>query len=366
MWRSVFLHEFLDHRLDNYQALPGTASHSLSLTSEADGSQTVAIHPGAAFEHRLSAPLQEVIGISCRVRLMYPLNPLGQMFPVMQLGSNAELLLWPETHPLPGERHIRALVRVFVGGQFKNLGNVELPVTQFEELRFDWHTSGQARILMNGRLVAYHNALAPGAVLGVDRVVFGMPGQPPGPPLYRVARVFVRLLERPDALGHFARLLPTMVTPTTPPNRCAEQVTVNVLEFADRLRQFMASVHQQLSQPWTRDTGPSTGPFRPEAIEAHNLAVTAMTALAQMMRASDYSSADRFLDPLEGFLRIFYAVNPARFKVLADEIDSAPVIPDDCRAMFAAAANANELGLMPLVKVLAEAADRIRSIAGGN
>ena len=224
MWRSVFLHEFLD-RIGNFQALPGRPTPPSFLLAPSDaavpGVNAVAISPGSGFEYVLDAPLTEVVGVSARVRLIYPLNPQPRMFSVVRLGGAAELLFWPSQLQLP-ESHLHlpalsgtvALARVWVGSGFRNLGNVVLPANRYVEFRFDWHASGQARLLADGRLVAYHNAVAPGAILGFDRVAFGMGNvQPPSAqPLYHVSRVFVRALSRPDALAHLSKLLPKVAS----------------------------------------------------------------------------------------------------------------------------------------------------------
>ena len=214
MWRSVFLHEFIDHRIGNFQALPGRPTPPSFLLQASDallpGTNAVAISPGAGFEHVLDSALHSIVGVSARVRMIYPLNPQPRMFSVVRLGGAAELLFWPVSDPLPDGSGTVALARVWVGTGFRNLGNVVLPATRFVEFRFDWHASGQARLLADGRLVAYHNAVAPGALLSFDRVAFGIGNVTPASPqpLYHVARVFVRALARPDPLAHLSKLLP--------------------------------------------------------------------------------------------------------------------------------------------------------------
>ena len=50
MWRSVFLHEFIDHRIGNFQALPGRPTPPSFLLQASDallaGTNAVAISPG--------------------------------------------------------------------------------------------------------------------------------------------------------------------------------------------------------------------------------------------------------------------------------------------------------------------------------
>ena len=296
MWRSVFLHEFIDHRIGNFQALPGrpTPPSFLLQANDALGTNAVAISPGAGFEHVLDAPLHSIVGVSARVRLIYPLNPQPRMFSVVRLGGAAELLFWPLSHPLPDLSGTVALARVWVGTGFRNLGNVVLPANRFTEFRFDWHASGQARILADGRLVAYHNAVAPGALLNFDRVAFGMGNvAPPAPqPLYHVARVFVRALARPDPLAHLSKLLPPAAA-TPDVNRCRLRIIGGLLQVVDKLRAFMGNAHLAQSQPWTEQAGPASGPFRPEAVEAHALATAAAAALVTMLRTGDFARGRR-------------------------------------------------------------------------
>ena len=370
MWRSVFLHEFIDHRIGNFQALPGRPTPTSFLLAPGDtagaGVDSVAIRPGAGFEHVLDAPLHQIVGVSARVRILYPLNPQPRMFSVVRLGSAAELLFWPLTDPLPDLSGTVALARVWVGSGFRNLGNVVLPAGRFAEFRFDWHASGQARILEDGRLVAYHNAVAPGALLSVDRVAFGLGNvQPPSPqPLYHLARVFVRALARPDPLAHLSKLLPP-VKPAPDVNRCRLRIIGNALAVVERLRAFMGGVHASLSRPWTEQVGPAAGPFRPEAVEAHALATAAVGALATMLKTSDFATPEAFLAPFGKFLRILRDAQPQAFAALAAEIDAMEVVPEDCRAAFEASAE-DMAAFAPIIDLLTKANDEVRTIAGGN
>jgi hypothetical protein len=84
-----------------------------------------------------------------------------------------------------------------IGQTELELGTVDLlpmPPFWFTELRFDWHTSGPTRLLQNGKMVGYHNAVEPGLWFDVPSVTFGMPDLPSATePGYAISRVFVRL-----------------------------------------------------------------------------------------------------------------------------------------------------------------------------
>lgn len=132
MWRSVLLHEFLDHRISNFQAVDGKlTSSSFALTPSADpasGINSVQITPGKGFEYLLAQPLQTVIGISCRVRLSYRtlFDEAGAFLPgirfsVVRLGDLAELNL--ETNDLLLDPSaVMAYAGIRVNSQSVNLG----------------------------------------------------------------------------------------------------------------------------------------------------------------------------------------------------------------------------------------------------
>lgn len=369
MWRSVFLHEFIDHRIDNFQALPGSATPASMTLAASDaavpGVNAIRVQPGTGFEYVLATPLAQVIGVSCRVRLLYPLNPVPRVFPLIQLGGGAQLLLSPATHPLPDLSGTVSKAQVRIGTTSKDLGIIILPAQAFTDFRFDWHTSGQARILANGRLVAYTNGVVPGAAFAVDRVVFGMPTLPPAPqPSFHISRVFVRTLERSDSLGQVAGLLPAVGMPPDH-QRCRPRAVANMQAMVDQMRQFMAQIHAVLSRPWSEGTGPAIGPFKPEAVKAHDLAMVAGAAFVDMLKTRNFSTPERFLDPFTAFLRLLRDALPQEFAAFAVKMD-VPIVPDDCRTMFEAVLQDNAEAFKPIITLLSEASERIRQIAGGN
>src|SRR5919112_2864453 len=102
MWRSVFLHDFLDTDIRNFKAIAGSpTATSLSLmpmrTSPIQGN-SVLITPGRGFEYSFVEPLDEIIGVSGRVRLRYPIQGSGGTVRIMRVGEMAELRI----RPLPG------------------------------------------------------------------------------------------------------------------------------------------------------------------------------------------------------------------------------------------------------------------------
>jgi hypothetical protein len=382
MWRSVFLHEFIDHKITNFKAVPGKLTlPSFNLVPSATvvpGVNSVEVTNGKGFEYIFDEPLRDVIGISCRVRVAYPIPNTGlghmQGFSILGLGSNITILTLAQPDPPPAVNPIPSQFGLHIshpeGGV--NVGEgagvrVQFPSTSFAELRVDWHTSGQTRLSVDGRLVRYQNALVPGFSFDIDRLSFGHPGDPPTPhaPQYQIARVFVRALTRTDSLATLSRLLPQMPPPEAR-GRCHLIVFTNLLRLLDRLRPFMASFLQAKSQPWTEEFGPAEGPFQAEAVQAHQLAITSMLAFNQMLRSGDFSNPNSFLEPFTAFLRILRASQPAQFDALAAELFAADVIPESCRKQIESELEENRTALDPIINLLSAATARVQEIIGGN
>lgn len=383
MWRSVFLHEFLDDEIRNFQALPGHATPaSLMLTpfpAPPLGINSVKLTQGQGFEYSLAEQLDEVIGVSGRIHLWHPYQGFLFKAPfIIRVGDMAELTLRPFDFRdfMPNSPDIWSLeeapifARLRIGSTQVELGSFRFPYQRFANLRFDWHTSGQARVLLDGRLVGYHNAVAPTAQLEVDNVTFGVSaeGTPPGTMTrYHVGGMFARVLRRSDSLAVFSRLLPVVDVPDDNLfNRCRVRAAMNLLAMVQQLRQFMTLVNQQLSQPWSQESGPAEGPFNPEATEAHQLATKAVAELGTMLRTGNFSTPEAFLSPFTAFLRILHDALPNEFEALAEDLTKTPVIPDACRQVFEAALEQGGQELRPLVRLLSVASERIREIAGGS
>jgi hypothetical protein len=364
MWRSVFLHEFIDHKITNFKAVPGKLTlPSFNLVPSAavvPGVNSVEVTNGTGLEYIFDEPLRDVIGLSCRMRVAYPIPNTGlghmQGFSLLGLGPNVAVLALAQPDPPPA-------VNVGEGAGVR----VQFPSKSFIDLRVDWHTSGQTRLSVDGRLVRYRNDFFPGASFDIDRLSFGHPGDPPTPhaPQYQIARVFVRALTRTDGLVTLSRLLPQM-PPTEDRGRCHLIVLTNLLRLLDRLRPFMAAFHQAKSQPWTEEFGPAEGPFQAEAVQAHQLAITSMLAFNQMLRTGDFSKPESFLEPFTEFLRILRASQPAQFDALAAELFAADVIPKSCRKQLESELEENRAALDPIINLLSAATARVQDIIGGN
>jgi hypothetical protein len=365
MWRSVLLHEFPDEDIHSLQALPGSLTVGPVALHPQGGA--VQITPGRGFRYDLRHPLRDVIGVSCRIRLRYPFQGVAGG-PVVRLGNAVRLLAL--TFPAPNNA---LFVRVRVGETELDLGGpgirLAVPFPQYVELRFDWHTSGQAYLRADGRLVRYHNALSPAARFTVADITLGLPDADAtqSRPRYEIGRLFIRALARQDSLAMLSRELPAIDIPDDDLfERCRLRTAANLLAKLDRVRNFMTHVNQTLSQPWPSEDQPAEGPFAPDAILAHDLATRAVAELWKMLRSGDYTTPDNFLTPFTQFLEIMHRALPAEFEQLAAELADAPAVPDECQAVFEEALAQGRQDLAPLLALLAAANERVTQIAGGN
>lgn len=126
----------------------------------------------------------------------------------------------------------------------------------------------------------------------------------------------------------------------------------------------MAEAHQTLSQPWNAATGPASGPFRPEAVQAHALATAAVAELMRMLRTGDFAAPERFLETFSAFLRILRDARPQAFAALLAEVDAIEIVPEECCTILEPGSE-DRAALAPIAELLTAASDRVRSIAGG-
>ncbi len=154
MWRSVLLHEFPNGDVRNFSAIEGSAT---VIPQDVD-----AIGPDDVFEYTLNSPLHDVIGLSCRVRVRVPLTA-GLSYQIVRVGDDVSFGIELDTTGIQGglypdlDLNAAAPDRLFlrVGSSSSHRGVVILHFNTLVDLRFDWHTNGQARVLVDGQLVAY-------------------------------------------------------------------------------------------------------------------------------------------------------------------------------------------------------------------
>jgi hypothetical protein len=371
MWRSVFLHEFPGGRIRAMQALAGDATPaSLAMTPEVDadlGRHVLTLSGDQVFDYGLDQPLRAIVGLSVRVRLHFPYRRSSRV-PVVRVGPVFELALQPEPMPNDAPSRASAVLRV-AGANPIELGTVvdyRRPHARYVDLRVDWHSSGQARLLVDGRLAGFQHSVAVGLSLGIDRIVLGGRPEYPGPPgaRFMVSRVMVRALSERDSLGPMVKGLPD-IRPADDPRlaRCRKRVQAELGTTLMQLRQLMARFHALTSQPWTSQ-GPGPGPFKEVAKEAHAAALKAGMALGRTLSDPQYPFDD-VLAALRDFLVLVRGVVPVEFKALVDAQSASHGLSEECRDLLE-----REIGADPaferLSKLLGSIHELIVNVAGGN
>jgi hypothetical protein len=374
MWRAVFLHEFPDRDLRHFTAVAGTLTATPSLVPPRPEPpvHVLTLRAPESLRFQLAAPWGGVVGFSGRVRVRLS-GPTGQPpFPVMQVGQALQLRLQVTGTPRdPSSPDPSSPTKVLlqVGTAEVELATTRLPRERFADIRFDWHSSGQARLEVDGRLIGYHNALAPGAELSVPDVVVGNapPVRRSRLPVYDVARVFVRALRRDDPVRTVGGLVGDVTLPDVDEaqwKRCVGERSHDILALTRQLRAFMAQVHAQLSQPWQEDDGPTPGPFTQAAVRAHRLALEAGAQLVRMLATRDFSRPEAFLTPYTGLLQTLHDARPDQFRQLVvDHLAAAPA-NDPCAEVGGEIFAVNRLRLEPVYDLLERASAQLHAIAG--
>ena len=357
MWRSVLLHEFRDRNIRSVQALPGSVIAASPALAPADG--MVSVRPGRGFQYRLADPLTEVVGVSCRVRFRFPFQGTTNAARLVALQPSFELFVHGTTHGV-----IR--VRARVGQAVVELADPFITDPAFMDLRFDWHTTGQAFLRVDNELVGYQNQYMPGGRFQVTDVAFGLLDVDPAipTPRYDLAKVFIRALARIDTTAALSRDLPIVdVAPTDQFARCRQIILKNAMARLDDLRAFMGLVHQTLSQPWS--AGDQGDPFTEPAIKAHALALTCGSEMHRMMRAQTFTDAAVFLSSFSDLLRILRDARPDQFGQLTDRLVAPLDLPNECLQLIQTARKSAP-ALEPLLELLDAVGASIQQIADGN
>lgn len=355
MWRSVFLHEFPNADVHSLQALPGQLSFGPTpLHVESGG---VTLSSGRGLRYAFRDTVRQVIGVSCRIKLRSPFQPISQTTPLLRMDNAFQVSVQPI--------FTGASVALQLGETRHDLAVIPLPYQRFIDLRIDWHTSGQVFLRVDGHLVGYHNALSPGAHLSVANLTLGFPDPDTARnQRHDVGRLFIRTLSRADSMAALVRELPAIEAPEDAAlERCRWLLMVNLLDRLDRIRAFMTQVNATLSHPWPEPGNPSEGPFAPEAMVAHDLAIQTVVDLKKILRSGDFTSAETFLSHFSEFVEILYRARPTEFQQLAVDLEPDPELPSECREALDRVLAQPRSDLAPLLALLNEAGSRITQIA---
>jgi hypothetical protein len=247
------------------------------------------------------------------------------------------------------------------------LGGVPVPYRRFMELRFDWHTTGQAWLSADRVPVGYQNGIGTGSRLSLTDIVVGdaEPIRRSRLPFFDVGRVMVRALRRPDPLVDTIGLLGEIqVEPDDRLYRCVILRTRQLLAINDRIRAFVAGLLDQFTAPGQALDGTLMQSFDPRLVQARALAMRAYDQFAEMANRGDYSTAAAFLATWTELLELLHELAPKAFEALIQEsLESLDEDPE-CRALGESIIGKNDRVLTPFIDLLEQMADRLRAVVG--
>ncbi len=371
VWKSVFLHEFLDGNPLNFHAVSGElhvipGGPVIVPPPDADD-RGFPISPGTSLDFRLEAPLNDVIGFDLSIDLLFPLQPGVQDFPLVSLGDGQVILSMGHLDIDPGFTPETGQCRIGlrVGSRLVEFNDLIVQHRRTTRFRVRWHTLGQAQIFHDGVLRAYEPACAPGASFSLDRLIVG--GFPSGPPTlspkFLARRVYLKVVRRHDAQNELDQHVPidTYLLPRSP---CA--VTVRALQddLGVETRKFMTEIMLKLTSPWQE--GQAGGPFSPQAVAAQDAAAAAVRAFGGFLDRRDPADADAFLRHIGEFLDVVAGADPARYAQLVTELSNrAQTLDPYCRETLKPVYVANAKTLDPVRRLLEAAWTRAMTARAG-
>lgn len=344
MWRSIFVHEFIDHDFENFHAIegdiePGSTPFTTILASDATY-RAIRVRPNQRFAYAFLPHPTEIVGISVKLDIHLLANDDNVLIPILQLGSAMTLSVQPISFTTINKvLFLEADVVATVDGTSYTLGKMGFPYRGFVTLRVDWHTSGQLRLYENNRLIGYHNAAAAGLKLEVTRLSFGLPaGVNKYVPSFWVRRLTCRVMSDQDSLRKVLEWLPDLDLGDDDPmfERCRFLYQRQTAQNLDAFRDFMHQIHLATSTVWNNGSA-SPSPFSSASQEAHTLALETLQAFRELVSEGDINEKGKFKDA-KVFLESFYtfllklrSIAPAEFDQLAKQLITEAEREDPCR-----------------------------------
>jgi hypothetical protein len=357
VWKSVFLHEFLDGNPGNLHAVPGQLSvlPGGPVIGPTPAPPGFAISPGRSLGYQFARPFDNVVGVDLSVDILFPLQPGVQDFPLVALAGGRVTLsmghlefIDPGYTPETG----RCRIALTVDGQVMEFDQLVVRHRQTTRFRVRWHTHGQGQIWHDGVLRAYEPGFAVGHSFPIDGILVGGPqGAPAAPsPHFLARRVYLKLVRRDDALGELVKHVPIDVS-ALPRTDCAIAARGLFNELLADMRKFMGESVLKLTASWRE--GQAHGPFSPEAVAAHDAAVGAAKAFAAFLDGRKQADAESFLKQATKFLNIIAATDRSRYNLLISELEErAERFDPACRAAMEPLRAANTATIKPFVRLL--------------
>jgi hypothetical protein len=207
-------------------------------------------------------------------------------------------------------------------------------------LQVRWTTTGQLHVFLDGRLVAYENAVAPGFSFSLNRWSVGNTDQPMSGFL-RAAVTHVRVVElrEESAAESFGEALDARYLPEIS-DRCRKVAHTTVHQHLREARALMARFTQSQTAPWRPAAGGS--PFQPAAVAVHDAGGRAAVALGRYLRDGSDASREQVETQLQRLLLALATDQPDAFAALVAKLKAAQhAAQSDCAVSAAKVREAN-------------------------
>jgi hypothetical protein len=364
VWNSVFLHEFLDGNPANLRALPGDLTvlpyGPVVQPTPDPQNRGFLVALGRELRYQFQGALANVIGVDLSVDLVLSADAAFQDLTVLSLGGGAVRLVMPSVDTVES----RAGFRLTVDGASMDFTLDYVP-SQTMHLRVRWHTHGQVQVWQERLLRAYQPGFAAGHAVDIDQLTVGGPiggvGREGG--YIRVRRVYVKLLRRDDSRNELGEQV-DIDTSMLPRTSCATAANALLADMLARTRKVMTEFIAKTTTSWRE--GQSQAPFTPEAVAAHQAAVTAGEAFIAFLARREKTAEHSFLEQIGTFVDTVAAADPSRYAALLKELEVlAEKFDPKCREELQPIYEANAPTLEPLARLLQEAGERVRAASEG-
>jgi hypothetical protein len=331
-WRLFYENRFPSNAatgatiLDVQRAAAGTLSIQtgpvfISFT----GVRGFGIGDGRNLTYRPAAALRRIIGLDVSMEIAFLALIEGQPITLFSTDA-ASAVVTPIAPPAPdGHTACRLTVRVanttatVEGLRFRRRFGPQPP--ERRRLQVRWTTSGQLHVFLDGQLVAYENAAAPGFSFSLVRWSVGDIDRPLTAILHAaVSNVRVVELREESAVESFGEALDPCELPEIS-DRCVKVTQTTVQQHLREARVLMARFNLSQTAPWRLPDGGS--PFKPAAVAVHQAGGSAGVALGRYLREGTDAARDQVVTHLKKGLTTIAADQPDAFKALLWKIRQA-------------------------------------------
>jgi hypothetical protein len=361
-----------------------TGATILDVRRAADGVQTVQSGPvfiifsgfhglgmgeGRNLTYRPVSALADVIGVDVTMEIgiiaLFEARPLT----LFSTGGGGMSAVLTATGPPSPSGHTTCRLTLRVASAVATVDGVRFRhrfgTQQLEPRRLQvrWTTNGQLHVWLDGLLIAYENAFAPGHRFTLGQLAIGdvdltMTG------VVNAAISGVRIVELREESGVDSlagQLDPEYVPPI--PDRCVKVARATLEQILRDTRALMAAFTASRTSPWRKPVGGN--PFTPAALGAHEAGAKAGVAFARYLRSGSPEARQAVLSHLKDLLETLAADQPALFQALMSKSrDARAALDTHCKEAAYAIRSSNPRLFAKLDPLSADLEDLIQSLGG--